>query len=57
MTPFRDVEQEVGRFRGRLLAAAVFVLVAFGLLAARLVHLQVFRHEELPRRPRPTALP
>ncbi len=47
MTPLRDVEQEVGHFRGRLLAAAVFVLVAFGLLAARLVHLQVFRHEEL----------
>ncbi len=47
MTPMRDVEQEIGHFRGRLLAAAVFVLVAFGLLAARLVHLQVFRHEEL----------
>ncbi|HLL12893.1 MAG TPA: penicillin-binding protein 2, partial [Rubrivivax sp.] len=32
---------------GRLLAAAAFVLLAFVLLAARLVHLQVFRHEEL----------
>lgn len=47
MTPLRDVEQEIGRFRGRLLAAAVFVLLAFVLLGARLVHLQVFRHEEL----------
>ena len=47
MNELRDVEQEIDRFRGRLLAAAVFVLVAFGLLAARLVHLQVFRHEEL----------
>jgi penicillin-binding protein 2 len=43
----RDVEQEIDRFRGRLLAAAVFVLLLFGLVAARLVHLQVFRHEEL----------
>ena len=47
MNELRDVEQEIGRFRGRLLAAALFVLVAFGLLAARMVHLQVFRHEEL----------
>jgi penicillin-binding protein 2 len=47
MTELRDVEQEVGRFRTRVLAAAAFVVVAFGLLAARLVHLQVFRHDEL----------
>ena len=47
MTVLRDVEREVSRFRGRVLAAAVFVLVAFSLLAARLVHLQVWRHEEL----------
>ncbi len=46
-TVLRDVEQEIDRFRGRVLAAAVFVLLAFCLLAARLVHLQVFRHEEL----------
>ena len=30
-----------------MLVAAVFVLIAFSLLAARLVYLQVFRHEEL----------
>ncbi len=47
MTVLRDVEQEIDRFRSRLLAAAVFVLLAFALLGARLVHLQVFRHEEL----------
>ena len=35
------------RFRGRLLAAAVFVLALFALLAARLVYLQVVRHEAL----------
>ncbi len=47
MTEIRDLEQELSRFRGRILAAAGFVLLAFALLAARLVHLQVFRHEEL----------
>ena len=47
MTELRDTEKEVGRFRGRLVAAAAFVLIAFSLLAARLVYLQIFRHEEL----------
>jgi penicillin-binding protein 2 len=47
MTILRDVESEIGLFRGRLLAAAVFVLLAFALLAARLVYLQVIRHDEL----------
>jgi penicillin-binding protein 2 len=50
VTELRDIEQEIGRFRLRLLASAALVLVAFGLLAARLVHLQVFRHEELATR-------
>ena len=47
MTELKDVELELNRFRGRVLAAAAFVLFAFGLLAARLVYLQVFRHDEL----------
>ena len=47
MTELKNVEHELDRFRGRLLAAALFVLVCFGLLAARLVYLQVFKHEEL----------
>ena len=47
MTELRDLEFELGRFRGRVLAAAAFVFLAFSLLTARLVHLQVFRHEEL----------
>ena len=47
MTEIKDVELELGRFRARLVAAALFVLVAFGLLAARLVYLQVIRHDEL----------
>ena len=47
MTELKNVERELDRFRGRLLAAALFVLVLFGLLAVRLVWLQVVRHEEL----------
>ena len=47
MTEIRDLESELSRFRLRLLAAAAFALLAFGLLGARLVHLQVFRHDEL----------
>ena len=47
MTELKNVEQEVGRFRMRLAAAAAFVLFAFGLLTARLVYLQVYKHEEL----------
>lgn len=47
MTELKNVEQEVGRFRMRLAAAAAFVLFAFGLLSARLVYLQIYKHEEL----------
>ena len=47
MTELRDIELELGRFRRRVAAAAAFVLVAFALLLARLVYLQVFRHDEL----------
>ena len=47
MTEFRDVEAELDRFRGRLLAAVAFVLIGFGLLAARLLYLQIYKHEEL----------
>ena len=47
MTEIKNLEQELGRFRFRILAAAAFVFVAFSLLAARLVYLQVFRHDEL----------
>lgn len=47
MTELKDVEQELGRFRRRLLAAAGLVLVCFALLATRLVWLQIVRHDEL----------
>jgi len=47
MTEIRDVERDLDNFRGRLLAAALFVLFCFGLIAARLVYLQVVQHDEL----------
>ena len=47
MIELKNVERELDQFRGRLLSAALFVLVCFGLLAARLVYLQVHKHEDL----------
>ena len=47
MTELRNLERELDRFNGRLIAAALFVLLCFGLLGARLVWLQVVRHDEL----------
>jgi penicillin-binding protein 2 len=46
-TEIKNVEQELGGFRTRLIAAAAFVLIAFGLLTARLVYLQIFKYQEL----------
>jgi penicillin-binding protein 2 len=47
VTEIKDLERELSRFRGRLVAAALFVLLCFGLLASRLVWLQVVRHDDL----------
>ena len=47
MTELKNVEQELGRFQTRLVAAAAFVLLCFGLLGFRLFHLQVQQHDEL----------
>jgi len=47
MIELRNVEQELDRFRGRLFAAAAFVLLGFALLGARLAWLQIWKHEEL----------
>lgn len=44
MTTLRNVEAELSRFRERVLAASLIVLLCFGLLLARLVYLQVVRH-------------
>jgi penicillin-binding protein 2 len=50
MTELRNIQRELERFRFRLIAAAAFVLLGFGLLIARLVVLQVARHDELSTR-------
>ena len=47
MTEMRNVEQDLSRFRLRVLAVSIAVLVSFMLLVARLVYLQVVRHEDL----------
>jgi penicillin-binding protein 2 len=47
MTELRNVEADLSRFRARGLVASVAVVLAFVLLASRLVYLQVVRHEDL----------
>ncbi|HYP71654.1 MAG TPA: penicillin-binding protein 2, partial [Variovorax sp.] len=47
MTEIRNVAADLARFRRRVLVIALAVLFAFGLLASRLVFLQVVRHEDL----------
>ncbi|MFO1246344.1 MAG: penicillin-binding protein 2 [Ramlibacter sp.] len=47
MTELRNVEADLSRFRARVLVASVVVVLAFLLLAARLVYLQVVRHADL----------
>jgi penicillin-binding protein 2 len=47
MIELRNVEVELDRFRGRLIAAAAFVVLGFLLLGARLTWLQVWKHDEL----------
>src|SRR3954470_8094002 len=47
MTELRNVEADLSRFRGRVLAASAAVLICFILLISRLVYLQVVRHEDL----------
>ncbi|MES2362951.1 MAG: penicillin-binding protein 2 [Pseudomonadota bacterium] len=47
MTELRNVEADLSRFRARVLVASLAVLLAFALLACRLVYLQVYRHADL----------
>lgn len=46
MTELRNVEAELTRFRARVLVASAVILACFLLLVARLVYLQVLKHEE-----------
>ncbi|MCF8159610.1 MAG: penicillin-binding protein 2 [Polaromonas sp.] len=47
MKIIRNVQLELARFRLRVLVASIVVLLCFGLLAARLIYLQVIRHDDL----------
>ncbi len=47
MTEMRNVEADLAQFRTRVVVVGLAVLFAFGLLASRMVYLQVFRHEDL----------
>jgi penicillin-binding protein 2 len=47
MTELRNVEQELDRFRIRLIVAALTVLCCFGVLGARMFTLQVLKFDEL----------
>ncbi|MGS5090077.1 penicillin-binding protein 2 [Hydrogenophaga sp. A37] len=47
MTELRNVEADLAQFRTRVLVAGLAVVIAFGLLASRMVYLQVMRHEDL----------
>ena len=47
MTELRNVEADLSRFRLRLLVASLVVIFCFSLVAARLVYLQVMRHDDL----------
>ena len=47
MTELRNVEADLAQFRTRLLVIGLAVVFAFGLVAARMVYLQVMRHDDL----------
>ena len=47
MTELRNVEADLAQFRTRVVVAGLAVLLAFGLIAARMVYLQVMRHDDL----------
>ena len=47
LAELRNSRLEIHKFRGRVVATQIVVLVCFCLLTARLVYLQVVRHEDL----------
>jgi penicillin-binding protein 2 len=47
MMEMRNVEADLSRFRERVLVASVAVAMCFAVLAARLLYLQVVRHDDL----------
>ena len=47
MTELRNVEADLAQFRNRVVVVGLAIVFAFGLLASRMVYLQVVRHEDL----------
>ncbi|MGQ3175044.1 MAG: penicillin-binding protein 2, partial [Hydrogenophaga sp.] len=47
MTEIRNVEADIAQFRTRALLIGLAVVFAFGLVASRMVYLQVVRHDDL----------
>jgi len=47
MTELRNVQVDLARFRTRVFVVSVLVLVCFVLLLARLLYLQIYRHDDL----------
>ena len=47
MTELRNVEMDLARFRTRVFVVSVVILCCFVLLLARLVYLQIWRHDDL----------
>ena len=46
-TELRNVEADLSRFRGRVLAASALAVICFLLIVARLGYLQILRHDDL----------
>ena len=47
MAELRNVQADLSRFRQRIFVAGLVVLFAFFLLVARLIYLQIFRHDDM----------
>ncbi len=47
MTELRNVEADLARFRTRIFVVSMVVLACFALLIARLMYLQIWRHDDL----------
>ena len=45
MTALPNIDVELSRFRGRIVAASAAIVICFSLLSMRLIYLQVFEHE------------
>jgi penicillin-binding protein 2 len=47
LAELRDIHKEIERFHSRVVIVQWVILLCFALLAARLIYLQVIRHDDL----------